>query len=66
MCWTVQSLTGHCSVKLYCIMSELTDFEGGQIVGTRMVGASINNVAEIFSVARGTVSKIYSAYLKYG
>lgn len=47
-------------------MSELTDFERGQIVGARMVGASVSKVAEVFSVSRGTVSKIYSAYLKCG
>ena len=47
-------------------MSESTDFERGQIVGARMVGASISKVAEVFSVSRGIVSKIYSAYLKCG
>lgn len=47
-------------------MSELTDFERGQIVGARLVGASVSKVAEVFSVSRGTVSKIYSAYLKSG
>ncbi|KFM70696.1 Transposable element Tc1 transposase, partial [Stegodyphus mimosarum] len=50
----------------HCIMSELTDFERRQIVGARMVGASVSKVAEVFSVSRGTVSKIYSAYLKSG
>ena len=31
-----------------------------------MVDASVSSVAEVLSVARGTESKIYSAYLKYG
>ncbi len=42
----------------------MTDFEWGQIVGNRLVVASISKVAKVFSVSRGTVSKIYSAYLK--
>lgn len=33
-------------------MSELSDFECGQIVRMRMVGASISRVAEVFSVSR--------------
>ncbi|GBL73249.1 hypothetical protein AVEN_259947-1 [Araneus ventricosus] len=47
-------------------MSELTDFKRGQIVGARLVGASVDKVVEVFSVSRGTVSKTYSAYLKSG
>jgi plasmid maintenance system antidote protein VapI len=43
-------------------MSELTEFERGQIVGDRMVGASVTKVAEVFGVPRGTVSKIVTAY----
>lgn len=30
----------------------------------RLVGALVSKVAEMFSVLRSTVSKIYSAYLK--
>ena len=45
-------------------MSELTDIEHGQIVGARMVGASVSKVAKVFSVSRDIVSKIYSTYLK--
>ncbi len=30
------------------------------------MGASVSKVAEVFTVSRGTVSKIYSAYLKIG
>lgn len=47
-------------------MSELSEFERGQIVGARMVGASVSKVAELFHVSRGTVSKIYTAYRKSG
>lgn len=47
-------------------MSELSEFERGQIVGARMVGASVTKVAEVFGVSRGTVSKIYTAYRKSG
>ncbi|XP_067141717.1 uncharacterized protein [Centruroides vittatus] len=47
-------------------MSELSEFERGQIVGARMVGASITKVAKMFGVSRGTVSKIYTAYRTSG
>lgn len=47
-------------------MSELSDFERGQIVGARMVGASVTKVAEVFGVSRGTVSKIFTAYRESG
>ena len=35
-------------------MYELTDFERGQIVGARMVAASVSKIAEVFSVSRDT------------
>ena len=47
-------------------MSELTEFELGQIVGARVVGASVPKVAEVFGVSLGTVSKIMTAYRRTG
>ncbi|PNF34834.1 hypothetical protein B7P43_G03760 [Cryptotermes secundus] len=47
-------------------MSELTEFERGQIVGAHMVGASVTKLAEVFGVSRGTVSKIMTAYRRTG
>lgn len=47
-------------------MAELTEFERGQIVGARMVGASVTKVSEMFGVSRGTVSKITTAYMRGG
>lgn len=47
-------------------MSELSEFERGQIVGARMVGASVTKVAEVFGVSRSTVSRIYTAYRNSG
>lgn len=48
------------------IMSELTEFKRGWIVGTRMVGASASKVAEVFAVSRGTVCIINTAHGKRG
>ncbi|KAF2362261.1 hypothetical protein FHG87_006988 [Trinorchestia longiramus] len=41
-----------------------TEFERGQTVRAHMVGAIVSKVAKVFNVGRGTVSKIYSTYLK--
>ncbi|PNF36280.1 hypothetical protein B7P43_G06503 [Cryptotermes secundus] len=47
-------------------MSELTELERKQIVGARMMAASITKVAEAFGVSRGTLSKIMTSYRRTG
>lgn len=47
-------------------MSELTDFECEQIVDAHLVNALVSKVTKVLSVSRGTLSKIYFAYLKIG
>ncbi|XP_042897250.1 uncharacterized protein [Parasteatoda tepidariorum] len=43
-------------------MSDLTDFQRGQIVGARLVGATTTETSQILGVSRGTVSKVMTAY----
>ena len=38
-------------------MPELTEFEKGQIVGTRMAGASVTKAAELLGFSRATISR---------
>jgi hypothetical protein len=39
-------------------MGHLTDFERGQIVGARLAGASVTNIATLSGVSRAIVSKV--------
>lgn len=47
-------------------MSEVSEYERGQIVGVRVVSASTTKVAEMFHVSRENTLKIYAAYSKSG
>ena len=47
-------------------MSDPTDFKRGQVVGTLLVGASVIKTAELFRIARSTVSKVKTAFEKEG
>ena len=47
-------------------MADLLDFKRSQIIGVRMLGASVTKIAELFDVARSTVSKVMKAFEKEG
>jgi predicted transcriptional regulator len=46
-------------------MRDLYDFERGQIVGARLVGASVTKSATLLGVSRATVSKVMSAHTNH-
>jgi hypothetical protein len=47
-------------------MEDLSDFERGQIIGARLVGASVTKTATLLDVSRATFSKVMSAYTIHG
>ncbi|GFX50035.1 hypothetical protein TNCV_2375241 [Trichonephila clavipes] len=47
-------------------MSGLSDFQTGQIVGTRLTRASLAEAYQLLGVSRGAVSKVLSAYTQHG
>jgi hypothetical protein len=47
-------------------MGDLSDFEGGQIIGAHLAGASVTKTAILLGVFRTMVSKVTSAYTNHG
>jgi transposase len=47
-------------------MGDLYDFEGGQIIGEHLAGATVTKTAIILGVSRATVCKVMSAYMNHG
>ena len=47
-------------------MGDLSDFQKGQVIGARLVGASVTKMATLFSVAIAAVSIVMAAYTNHG
>ena len=45
-------------------MADLWNFKWDQIIGARMVGASITKTTQMFGISTGTVSKVIIAFEK--
>ena len=45
-------------------MGDLSDFQMGQIVDARMVGATVTETAQLFGISSDTVSQVMTAYEK--
>jgi predicted transcriptional regulator len=47
-------------------MGDLSDLEGGQIVGAHLAEASVTKTATLLGASGATVSKVMSAYTNHG
>ncbi|GFX35967.1 hypothetical protein TNCV_4214891 [Trichonephila clavipes] len=47
-------------------MSDLSDFQRGQIVEARLAGTSVTETSQLFSLSGGTMSKIMTTYTQLG
>ena len=47
-------------------MGDLSDFQRGQIVGARVVGASVTKTVTSLGVSRAAVSEVMKAYTNHG
>jgi transposase len=47
-------------------MGDLSYFEGEQIVGARLVEASVTETATLLGISRATISEVMSAYTDHG
>jgi hypothetical protein len=47
-------------------MGDFSNFQRGQITGTRLAGASMPKTAILLGVSRATVSKVMMAYMNHG